>query len=135
MAGHGPAPKDKSVRRNKAPKQRGEWVDLAEAVGPFPKADKAWPPRTKACWDSWWRDPASTQWTEADRTLIVELGHMHAEMLYGKNLHTEIRHRMDTLGLTQKGKRDLRWRVGGEPVAEPAPVAVMADYRAMVAGD
>lgn len=136
MGGQGFAPKDKTVRRNRVKPQRGEWVDLPEGGGKAPKPPSTWPARTKACWVAWWSDPAATQWTDADRNSVLELAHLHADLVHGRlSLAPEIRQRMDLLGLTQKGKRDLRWRVGGEPVAEPAPVAVMADYRAMVAGE
>lgn len=134
MAGHGPAPKDKSVRRNTIPKGRGEWVDLPEVTHEVPKGSGSWPARTKACWVAWWSDPASTQWTEADRNSVAELAHLHSELVHGRlSLAPEIRQRMDLLGLTQKGKRDLRWRTG-VPVAEPSPLVVLTDYRSMVSG-
>lgn len=69
---------------------------------------------------AWCTDPALSQWTEADRAALVDLAYLHAEMVDGKSaLAGEVRLRMDILGLTQKGKRDLRWRVQ-EQAAEAA---------------
>lgn len=129
MAGRGPAPKLPSQRRNTTKPQRGEWVDLQPVTEPVPKLPRGrWSARTKAAWESWWTDRASTQWTEADRHSVVELAYLHGELAGGRvTVAAEIRQRMDGLGLTQKGKRDLRWRVAeaveeeqgsGRPVAE-----------------
>lgn len=136
MAGVGPAPKDAAQRHRGKPARRGEWIDLPVA-GPVPKLPRGtWSARTKAAWSSWWSDPASTQWTEADKGAVVELAYVHADFAMGKvSLAAEVRLRMDILGLTQKGKRDLRWRVVAE-VAEvergPGTVTAIDRYRAMV---
>lgn len=50
-------------------------------------------------------------------------------------LASEIRHRMDGLGLTPKGKRDLRWRVASSVAIEaestPARGATVTRLRAV----
>ena len=115
MAGNGPAPKPKEQRRNRAEKQRGEWVDLLplkkEILKPLPE-DEEWPPSTRAAWDAWRRDPVSAQWSESDISYARDTIRLHAAMT--PTTASEVRLRMDALGLTPKGKRDLRWRIKSE---------------------
>lgn len=117
MAGQGTAPKEPEHRARANVPIRGEWQSLPKVgVGPpAPNAD--WSVRTQAAWSAWWNDPASTQWSQAD----VEAVHALAELMDAGLLKhaAEIRLRTDALGLSQKGKRDLRWRIE-EPV-EAAP--------------
>lgn len=136
MAGVGAAPKDVSQRhRGKAPR-RGEWVDLPLVVGKVPPLPKGeWSMRTKRCWRSWWIDPVASQWTPADREAVLELAYIHAELVAGRfAAAAEVRLRMDLLGLTQKGKRDLRWRVAVQPAAvvKGGNVTAIDRYKAMV---
>ncbi len=133
MAGRGPAPKDPNVRRNTSAPQRGEWITIPPASAPVPKMPRGrWTPRTKDAWESWWKDPASTQWSEADRQAVVDLAYLHVELAEGRvTLAAEIRQRMDILGLTQKGKRDLRWRVGTEEQTEERKPAEVRRLRAV----
>lgn len=131
MAGRGPAPKE-GLRHGRQPRARGDWVDLPPVRREPPKLPRGtWPPRTKAAWASWWRDPASTQWTEADDGAVLELAYLHSDLVNGRvSLASEVRLRMDILGLTQKGKRDLRWRTpAAATVSEPADVTSLDDYR------
>ncbi len=118
MPGQGTAPKLPEQRRRSNAPARGEWTELPKSgVGP-PKPNPAWSARVVTAWDAWWNDPASTQWTEAD----VEAVHALAELMDdGLVKHAgEIRLRTDALGLSQKGKRDMRWRiVEAEEEAEP----------------
>lgn len=110
MAGIGPAPKDKSERRNKSAPQRGEWVDLAPIDAPvlpdLPEGE--WTSRARAMWAAWRCDPVTTQWSPADVAFAYD-----TIVLFDlpKTQPNELRLRMDTLGLTPKGKRDLRWRI------------------------
>jgi hypothetical protein len=57
----------------------------------------------------------------AEIAAAVELAYVMEEYVRGIERPNEVRLRMDGLGLTPKGKRDLRYRVdpAGEP--EPAP--------------
>lgn len=108
MAGHGPAPKPADQRRDRHVKQRGEWIDLpARRLGPIPKGGP-WNPRTMQAWRAWWRDPAATQWTDADKEAVWALAELMES--WPRNA-AEIRLRADLLGLSQKGKRDMRWRI------------------------
>lgn len=132
MAGRGPAPKPKAQRRNRHEPARGEWVDLPPLSVPVlpvlpGRADgEEWSSRTLAVWEAWRADPVSGQWSPADVSYALD-----AILLYevmspsGAN---EVRLRMDGLGLTPKGKRDLRWRVVAEP-AEGERVAGGANVR------
>jgi hypothetical protein len=114
----GPAPKRPSERRRRNAPAGGEWVELPATVEKpiLPSLPRGkWSARTRQTWDAWRRDPATTQYTPADVAYALDtirLIEARADSLAG-----EIRLRSDGLGLTAKGKRNLRWRM-----AEPAEV-------------
>jgi hypothetical protein len=115
LAGRGPAPKDPSQRRRYNQPLRGEWVDLEPLDGLIlSKADEKWSGRVKRLWEAWRSDPVTSQYGPADLAAIWDL----AEQFEGLSESTQT-NRMDRLGLTPKGKRDLRWRT----VAEAATLA------------
>jgi hypothetical protein len=118
MAGNGPPPKHNRVRRN-AP-ARGEWVTLPAKVSPavlslLPerlKRQGKWSKQTRAAWSSWRKDPATSQYGPAEIQSAIDLAYLYEEWARGDTkLSAEIRLRMDGLGLTAKGKRDLRWKM------------------------
>jgi hypothetical protein len=124
MAGIGPAPKDPSQRRNKSAPLRGEWVDLPPLEKPvLPDlpllVEGEWSERTRLTWEAWRSDPVTAQWSPADVAHAIDTICLHNAMT--PSSANEIRLRMDGLGLTPKGKRDLRWRVGGEAAPAPKP--------------
>lgn len=128
MAGRGPAPnEDRSQVRTRHAPQRGEWIDLpvdwAGEIPPLPEIENGeWHLATVGAWESWWRDPAASQWTPADWTGVLQLLAFTEDFNRGsKASANEMRLRSDGLGLTQKGKRDLRWRVVAGEVVKPAP--------------
>lgn len=118
MAGTGPAPKDPAERRNKTPPKRGEWVDLPplekEILPVLPPGE--WEDGTRALWAAWREDPVTAEYTPADIAYALETIKLHNADATGKA--AEIRLRMDALGLTPKGKRDLRWRVAAAPAGD-----------------
>lgn len=133
MAGRGPAPKLPEERRDGHQKRRGEWIELP-AVNPakppaMPTAPKGgWSVGTRSAWKAWWADPVSLCWTPADVENVRALAYLHHEVERGKSSAApEVRLRLDGLGLTQKGKRDFRWRIVTDEVAgareksKPAP--------------
>jgi len=75
---------------------------------------------------------------------VVELAFLHGALVDGRMaLAAEVRQRMDILGLTQKGKRDLRWRVPSEAPAQETDgtvtvtdgtVTAINEYRRAVSG-
>jgi len=79
---------------------------LAKAVLPRFQASMTVP---RWLWDSWRQDPVTSQYGPADVGAILLLARQWA--LLKEN---EQRYRMDGLGLTPKGKRDLRWRTPRE---------------------
>ena len=115
MAGHGRAPKPPAQRRNRHVPQRGEWVDLEPLAKPvLPTADRGWSEETKRAWSVWRSDPVTSQYGPADVYAVRQL----ALLMETENpAPNELRLRMDGLGLTPKGKRDLRWRTPGEVAA------------------
>jgi hypothetical protein len=110
MAGRGPAPKLPGQRRRYGQPARSEWVDLKPLEQPVlgPPHGK-WSPNAKRAWRAWSQDPVTSQWGSSDVFLAKELAR-----LYDVLAPNEQRLRMDTLGLSPKGKRDLRWRTPAE---------------------
>jgi hypothetical protein len=117
MAGRGPAPKDPAKRRNRHPPARGEWVDLQWLEEPcLPEAEPYWSEPVRRLWDRGWRwDPVAATFGPAEREALYLLAQDFDSLP-----PNEQRLRMDGLGLTLKGKRDLRFRL-------PAPGAAAAE--------
>jgi hypothetical protein len=116
MAGVGRAPKDAGQRRRRNVPQRGEWLDLEPLDRPvLGVADGEWSPRVRRLWVAWREDPVSGSWSKADVAAVYELADQFENLAAN-----EQRLRMDGLGLTPKGKRDLRLRYA-ESVEVVAP--------------
>ena len=141
MAGQGPAPKDPGVRRNRHDPRRGEWIDLPALDEPIlpdlPRRAKgagAWSARTKAMWSGWRQDRATTQYGPGTIALAIQLAYLFEDYVRGNEKFSEVRLVMDGLGLTEKGKRDLRWRVPRDEEQSTAPrrrvSSVTSDQRA-----
>jgi len=132
MDGKGPAPKDPEQRRTRHVPQRGDWVEIRPREGRPPKLPAGdWHPRAAQSWVSWWKDPAASQWSEAQQAELVELLALADEFWRGSTVRApEMRQRCDGLGLTLKGKRDLRWRVAPEEFEVPAVPVSAAERRA-----
>lgn len=110
MAGRGPAPKDPGHRRRYNQPARSEWVDLEPLERPvLPPAKRQWPSHVKALWEAWRSDSVTSQYGPADLAAVFELARAYDDLK-----PNEQRLRMDGLGLTPKGKRDLRWRTPAE---------------------
>lgn len=121
MAGRGPAPKDPGHRRRYNQPARSEWVDLEPLDDPIlPPAEHGWSDRVKRLWNAWRADAVTSQYGAADLAAVFELAEQFEELK-----PNEQRLRMDGLGLTPKGKRDLRWRT-------PAEVKTIAKQSARV---
>ena len=119
----GPAPAETRRRRNVP--ARGEWIDLPALDEPIlpdlPRRAKgagAWSARTKAMWSGWRQDRATTQYGPGTIALAIQLAYLFEDYVRGNEKFSEVRLVMDGLGLTEKGKRDLRWRVPSDE--EPA---------------
>lgn len=120
MAGNGPAPKDPAQRRRRNAPERGDWVTLKPlehpVLDPLPVLDgeDLWSARTSETWEAWRNDPVTATWSPADRAYAMDTILIH-QMVYGPEgdvaRANELRLRMDSLGLTPKGKRDLRYRL------------------------
>ena len=131
MPGKGPAPKAQGERRRRNAPARGEWVDLEPLTEPvLPElpalADDDWAPNTRAVWEAWRNDPVTVLWTPADVAFAMDTIVLHNVMT--PSTASEVRLRMDALGLTPKGKRDLRWRPSSEAQA-PAQVTKLPQTR------
>lgn len=114
MAGRGPAPKLKSERRNAHTPQRGEWITIHPLVKPVLKpAQRGWSPAARKMWAGWRKDPVPQVWTPADHAVAEQLAANWENMLWNHRMQT-----LDRLGLTPKGRRDLRYLIAGEPAAD-----------------
>ena len=82
-------------------------------------SDHEWHPRTVALWAAWRDDPATGMYGPAEVAAAVELAWLTDDSVSGGRgvKPSELRYRMDGLGLTAKGKRDLRWRSPAESAA------------------
>ena len=117
----GPAPKDPSQRRRRNAPARGEWVDLPKLTEPvLPEIPEGnWSDRTREAWQLWRDDPATSQYSSAGIAQAINLLHLFEGWVQGDEKYSEVRLTMDGLGLTPKGKRDLRWRAPQETTDEP----------------
>lgn len=116
----GPAPKLPGERRRYNQPAVGEWVDLRPLEQTvLPPANRKWGVNAKRAWAVWRRDPVTTQWGPADVWFAQELARLFDELP-----PVEWRMRCETLGLSPKGKRDLRWRTPQEvkTISEQPPV-------------
>ena len=127
MAGMGPAPKPASQRRRRnAPTHQGVTLPTTRA-GAVPKmpapqsilgADGKiikvpYCQDAKEAWKRWWRDGVATQWSDADFTALTRAIRLFNEWAMGgrrQGLDSELRLTLDGLGLTPKGRLQLRWR-------------------------
>lgn len=137
MAGHGPAPKAVGERRRYGQPARGEWIELEPLDGPIlPPYDKNWTEWIETrdkygnvfevrrgvereMWDAWRESPVTTQYGPEDIAAIRYLAKAFHSLTDASRFAM-----MDRLGLTPKGKRDLRWRTPNEvkTIAKQAPV-------------
>jgi hypothetical protein len=96
-------------RRRRNEPLRGEWVDLEPLEEPvLPEYDEAWQVQ-EWMWDAWRSSPETGQYGDADITSIRYLAAEFYDLPPAQRLAL-----MDKLGLTPKGKRDLRWRTPNE---------------------
>jgi hypothetical protein len=119
----GPSPKDARARRRRNAPAGGEWIDLLPLEKPILQPlddDDEWSERARNTWQAWREDPATSQWSPAhiafatDTLVLVELN----EREPSSSLVSEIRLRLTDLGLTPKGRRNLRWRNAPAEVVE-----------------
>lgn len=114
MAGRGPAPKDpdKRARRNKDPIPRTE-IPFVKARQPaLPKRmpdGRAWPPRTRAWWRRWARDPRARRFDAAAWDELLDTAVVHGQLWGGDwKAASELRLRMAKFGTTPEDRARMR---------------------------
>jgi hypothetical protein len=126
MAGRGRAPKSPDQRVNRATPQRGDWVSLrtleAAVLPELPErtpVEGPWSERTVRAWAAWSLDPATGMYGPAEVQHAIDLAYVYEQWVRESTaaLASEIRQRLDVLGLSPKGKQDRRWLT---PAAEEA---------------
>jgi hypothetical protein len=124
MAGRGPGPKT-TGRRNRSVPTHGEFVELAPLKKRvLPPVDSTWPAATQELYESMADHPATGIWLPFEFALLTDTMRLHAED--SAKHASEIRQRMDKLGLTRAGLRDNRWTLPGKntPVEAQTPAEV-----------
>jgi hypothetical protein len=74
---------------------------------------------TQTTWEMWRQDPATSQYTPAEIAYALDTIWLYNQMT--ASTASEVRLRMDGLGLTPKGKKDLRYRVIQDAEQNAAP--------------
>jgi hypothetical protein len=120
MAGHGPPPKAPEERVSYRVPERGDWLTLPPLAKPVlpvlprrPRGEGPWSIRTNRMWSAWRRDWVTGAYDPAEIAMAVELAYLYEDAVRSSKpaCWAEARQWMDRLGLTMKGKRDLRLRL------------------------
>lgn len=128
MPGRGPAPKAPEERASSRIPERGDWLTLPPLEKPvlpaLPRRSKGegpWSVRTNRMWSAWRRDWVTGAYGEAELAMAVELAYVYEDAVRDSKptRWAEVRQWMDRLGLTMKGKRDLRLRLAITAAAAP----------------
>jgi hypothetical protein len=127
----GVAPKFPEQRRRRNAPERGEWVDLEPLeepiLGPF---DRSFMTVRERMWNGWRNDPVTSQYGVSDIEAIYDLAAEWGDMGYADRDR-----RLNWLGLTPKGKRDLRWRTPNEVKTIKAQAAKASVHRLKAVGE
>ena len=120
----GPVPKQRGRRARRNLPARGDWTSLAPLDKPvlpgLPKrsrGDGAWSSRTRRVWTAWRNDSVTGAYGPADIAMAIELAYLYEDAVRDPRpaRWSEARQWMDRLGLTMKGKRDLRLQLADDP--------------------
>lgn len=138
MAAGGNAPRRGAVGRNRKP-ARGDWTQLdpldQPVLMPLDEIDlpvlceeSGWPYTARKYWDSWRISPVTAKWTEDDIALAIDTISQFAattRMVKGSGgvplAASEMRLRMESLGLTPEGRRKGRYLLPEEDTPEEEP--------------
>ena len=132
MGGHGRPPKDPETRAGRHIPTRGEWQTLPPLDAPIlpllpnrGKGNGRWSALTRDAWEGWRVDWVTGAYGPAEISLAVQAIHLY-EQAVRKNqpsMWGEVRQWMDRLGLTLRGKRDLRFRLAESDAVREQPKA------------
>ena len=117
----GPFPKFPEQRRNRTKPTRGEWINLPPLKEPvLPPARRQWSANGRRAWAAWRKDRVCALWGPSDVHFAMETARQ-----YDSLPPNELRLRQESLGLTPRGRQNLRWRVPADATADgeqPVPV-------------
>ena len=109
----------------------------AEAfAGPKPRMPRGLLESSKDSWRRWWRSPMAHMWTEAQwhqvERLVLLVDRARRQLSAGEKTPDlgELRQLEDRLGISEKGRRDLRWRLPDGEDEEPVLASVTTLSRA-----
>lgn len=136
MAAGGNSPKQNRARGKKP--IRGDWVTLEPLKGPVLMPldeidlpllceETGWPYTARKYWDSWRESPVTAKWTADDTALAIDTISQFAattRMTKGSGgvplAASEMRLRMESLGLTPEGRRKNRYLLPEEDTPQEA---------------
>ncbi len=111
-------PKPKDQRRNRNPKQAGDWILLPPGgyQGTIPSsAGHGLSKSAQKWWRTIWRSPMATQWNESHIPALLELAILRDQLMAGETKGAaEVRIRADGFGLTPAGLQQRRWMITKE---------------------
>jgi len=87
-----PIPKPKEQRRNRNPKQAGDWILLPPGgyQGTIPScAGHGLSKSAQKWWRTIWRSPMATQWNESHIPALLELAILRDQLMAGRHRVTE----------------------------------------------
>lgn len=137
MAAGGNSPRKGAVGRNRKP-ARGDWVqleplravvlpDLYDITLPLLCEETGWPYTAREYWESWRVSPVTARWTRDDIAFAIDTISQFAattRMTKGTGgvplAASEMRLRMESLGLTPEGRRKGRLLLPEEDTPEEA---------------
>ena len=118
--------RDTSTRCTGQRPQRGEWVTLSAEPfrgkrAPLPRVNGGLLASTKEAWDAWWASPMAhrwhrVQWGQLQRLAAFTDQVMRLALRGERNvtLAREVRALEKELGISEEGRRHLRWRIAEE---------------------
>jgi hypothetical protein len=109
MPGAGPAPKLPEQRRRRNVPERGEWVNLEPLEAPVLPLYEQTFQMPQRLWNAWREDPITSQYGDTDIAMAIHFAEEFRDFPPAQRIAL-----MDKLGMTPKGKRDLRWRTPNE---------------------
>lgn len=139
----GPPPKPNAVRRNDREAGFSTLTGRRSEIPKLPSVKgQRWSAATRQAWARWWASPQATRWTDDDIPQVVLAARFYEGALQGDpKAMTEFRQWADRFGFSPLARLRNRWIVPApasevaedeaEPVAAPAGVAVLDEYRGL----
>jgi hypothetical protein len=116
MAGRGPAPDPRRVRRGKP--ARGDWQPSPDGgwQHPIPEPPAGLTDHSTEVWSGWFKAWWAANWTQDDVPQLRLVIRVYDRVMRGDIRRLgELRQLMDSFGITPKGQMDRRWQRPAPP--------------------